>query len=164
MQRLLTALAVIGGLAAAGSAPASAGGWAVTTLDALESPRPREQVDVGFTIRRHGVTPVAVDGVRILVTDGHGVTESFTARSDGPVGHYVAAVTFPAAGSYRWSVEQGWFGPQDLGTVRVGAGVTAVDPGADRWPLAWRAALPLLAVALVVAAAVDRRRRVHATA
>jgi hypothetical protein len=73
-------------------------------------------------------------------------------------------VTFPAAGSYRWSVEQGWFGPQDLGTVRVGAGVTAVDPGADRWPLAWRAALPLLAVALVVAAAVDRRRRVHATA
>ena len=164
MKRLLTALAVAAGVAVAGSAPASAGGWAVTTLDPLDSPLPGEQVDVGFTIRQHGVTPVAVDGVAILVTDARGATESFTAHAEGPVGHYVASVTFPTAGSYRWSVEQGWFGSQDLGTVRVGAGVAAVDPGAERWPLAWRAALPLLAAALLLAAAVDRRRRPHATA
>jgi hypothetical protein len=164
MQRLLTALAIAAGLAVAGSAPAIAGGWAVTTLDPLSSPLPGEEVDVGFTIRQHGVTPVAVDDVAILVTDARGVTESFTAHAEGPVGHYVAAVTFPPAGTYRWSVEQGWFGRQDLGTVRVGAGVTAVDPGAERWSLAWRAALPLLAVALLLAAAVDLRRRVSAPA
>jgi hypothetical protein len=164
MQRLLTALAIAGGLAVAGSAPASAGGWAVTTLDPLDAPRPREQVDVGFTIRQHGVTPVAVDDVAILVTDARGETESFPAHADGPIGHYVAAVTFPDSGSFHWSVVQGWFGRQDLGTIRVGAPVAAVDPGADRWPLAWRAALPLLAVALLVTAFVDRRRRVHATA
>ncbi len=164
MHRLLAAVAVAAGLAVAGPAPASAGGWAVTTLDPLESPRPGEPVDVGFTIRQHGVSPVAVEDVAILVTDSHGATESFTARPDGPVGHYVAAVTFPASGSFRWSVEQGWFGAQDLGTVRVGARAAADEPGAERWPLAWRAGLPLLAVALLVAASVDRRRRVHATA
>ena len=164
MQRLLTTLAIAGGLAVAGSAPAGAGGWAVTTLDPLESPQPHQQVDIGFTIRQHGVTPVAVDGVAILVTDAQGATESFPAHADGPVGHYVAAVTFPDSGSFNWSVEQGWFGHQDLGTVRVGAGAAAGDSGAERWPLAWRAALPLLAVGLVMAAALDRRRRLHVAA
>ena len=164
MKRLLTALAVAAGLAVAGSAPAGAGGWAVTTLDSLDSPLPGEHVDVGFTIRQHGVTPVAVDDVAILVTDARGETESFTAHAAGSVGHYVAAVTFPAAGSYRWSVEQGWFGPQDLGTVRVGVSAAAVGPSSDRWPLAWRAGLPLLAMVLLLAAAVDRRRHLHATA
>ncbi len=136
----------------------------MTTLDPLTSPPPGEEVDVGFTIRQHGVSRWRSTVSRSIVTDTRGATESFTAHAEGPVGHYVAAVTFPAAGSYRWSVEQGWFGSQDLGTVRVGTADAAVDPGSDRWPLVWRTALPLLAVALLLAAAVDHRRRVHATA
>jgi YtkA-like len=84
---------------------AVAGGWAVTTLDPMETPAPGEQVDVGFTIRQHGVTPVAVADVEVLVTDASGATEAFAAHQQGATGHYVAPVTFPAAGSYRWTVE-----------------------------------------------------------
>jgi hypothetical protein len=141
-----------------------AGGWAVTTLDTMAAPAPGEPVDVGFTIRQHGVTPVAVDGVRITVTDAGGASEAFVARPEGTTGHYVAAVTFPAAGAYRWSVEQGWFGPQDLGTIDVQPLTPPADPGGERWPLVWRVALPFLAVILARAALLDRRRRVPATA
>jgi hypothetical protein len=142
-----------------------AGGWAVTTLDPMAAaPAPGEPVDVGFTIRQHGVTPVAVDGVRIMVTDASGGTEAFAARPEGTTGHYVAAVTFPVAGAYRWSVVQGWFGPQDLGTIDVQPTATPADAGVQRWPLAWRVGLPVVAVALALAAILDRRRRVPATA
>jgi hypothetical protein len=141
-----------------------AGGWAVTTLDTMAAPAPGEPVDVGFTIRQHGVRPVAVDDVRIMVTDSSGGTEAFAARPEGTTGHYVAAVTFPSAGSYRWSVVQGWFGPQDLGTIDVQPIAAPADPGVERWPLVWRVLLPLVAVILALAAIIDRRRRVPATA
>jgi hypothetical protein len=141
-----------------------AGGWAVTTLDPMAAPAPGEPVDVGFTIRQHGVTPVAVDDVRLTVTDATGATEAFAARPEGATGHYVAAVTFPAAGAYRWTVEQGWFGPQELGTIDVQPLAAPADPGVERWPLVWRVVLPFLAVTLALAAIFDRRRRVPATA
>ncbi len=141
-----------------------AGGWAVTTLDPMAAPAPGEPVDVGFTIRQHGVTPVAVDDVRIMVTDASGGTDAFTARPEGTTGHYVAAVTFPDAGAYEWSVIQGWFGPQDLGTIDVQPTAAPPDPGVERWPLVWRVVLPFLAVILALAAIFDRRRRVPATA
>jgi hypothetical protein len=141
-----------------------AGGWAVTTLDTMAAPAPGEPVDVGFTIRQHGVTPVVVADVRLMVTDTSGATEAFAARPDGTTGHYVAAVTFPVAGSYRWSVVQGWFGPQDLGSIDVQPLAAPAARGTGRWPLAWRVALPLVAVILALAAIVDRRRRVPATA
>ena len=140
-----------------------AGGWAVTTLDTMAAPAPGAPVDVGFTIRQHGVTPVVVAGVRLMVTDASGATEAVAARPEGTTGHYVATVTFPAAGSYRWSVVQGWFGPQDLGTIDVQPLAAPADPGVERWPLAWRVALPIVAVILALAAIIDRRRRVPAT-
>jgi hypothetical protein len=160
VKKLLVPLAAgaAGLLSVAAPHPVDAGGWAVTTLDPMEMPAPGDQVDVGFTIRQHGVTPVAVSDVSILVTDASGATETFAAHPDGTTGHYVAPVTFPAAGSYRWSVVQGWFGPQDLGTVRVQPLAAPVDPGVGRWPLVWRVVLPLVAVVLVLAAFVDRRR------
>jgi hypothetical protein len=141
-----------------------AGGWAVTTLDPMAAPAPGEPVGVGFTIRQHGVTPVAVDGVRIMVTDASGGTEAFAARPEGTTGHYVAAVTFPDAGAYQWSVVQGWFGPQDLGSIDVQPTAAPADTGVARWPLVWRVVLPFLAVILALAAIFDRRRRVPATA
>jgi hypothetical protein len=142
-----------------------AGGWAVTTLDPMAAaPAPGEPVDVGFTIRQHGVTPVIVDGVRIMVTDASGGTEAFAARPEGSTGHYVAAVTFPDAGAYQWTVVQGWFGPQDLGSIDVQPTATSADVGVQRWPLVWRVVLPFLAAILALAALFDRRRRVPATA
>jgi hypothetical protein len=69
-RRALVALVLVPVAAAAFAAPARAGGWAVTTLDPLPSaPAAGVPVVVGFTIRQHGRTPVALDDVGIDVTD-----------------------------------------------------------------------------------------------
>jgi hypothetical protein len=100
---------------------AGAGGWAVTTLDEHPAPAAGQDVEVGFTIRQHGVTPVALEDVSVTVTDPAGGTRVFPAVPEGPVGHYVAVVSFPDSGTYRWSVQQGWFAEQPLGSLSVPA-------------------------------------------
>jgi hypothetical protein len=156
--------------------PASAGGWAMSSLDPMTVPVAGEETEIGFTIRQHGVTPVNPDAeagtepVAVAIWPAPGATGGktvFPARQDGPVGHYVATVTFPAAGDVRWEIRQGWFGAQDLGTIAVtppgGGGTSAASPPAapnttdvgtgttteHRWPATARGA----AVALAVAAA-----------
>ncbi len=108
---------------------ASAGGWAVSTLDAVPVPSVGTPLDVGFTIRQHGVTPVDLENVGITVTPVGGSAQFFLAAGDGTVGHYVARVEFPSEGQYRWSIRQGWFGDQDLGLIDVGAPTTIVNTG-----------------------------------
>src|SRR5262249_51153264 len=103
--------------------PALAGGWAVTTMDPLAaSPRAGVPVPVGFTIRQHGVTPVNLDDVALEVIAADGAVHRFAAKPDGAKGHYVATVEFQSAGTFHWRVLQGWFAPQDLGTIEVGSG------------------------------------------
>jgi hypothetical protein len=128
MKRLLTCAAVAVGAVALLASPARAGGWAATTLDAVPAPKAGERIDVGFTIRQHGRTPVALDDVSITTTSAAGKATVWPARKEGAVGHYVAAVTFPEAGTVTWKVTQGWFGDQDLGAVDV------VDPKAAPAP------------------------------
>src|SRR5262245_43014232 len=138
MKRVvLSLLVVLVGLAVAlvPSGQAGAGGFAVTTLDPLPAITPDEPTAVGFTVRQHGVTPVALDGVRLVVhPEEGGRTAVFPARAEGPLGHYVADVVVPA-GTYRWEVIQGWFGSQDLGPLVVATGGGAVPSGGDgpRW-------------------------------
>lgn len=120
------------------SAPASAGGWAVSTLDQAPSQLVADQdTQVGFTIRQHGQTPVNPDsgtiGIR-MVEQGSGRLVEFPAIQQGPTGHFVATVRVPAAGTWSWQVLQGWFEPQDLGTISVvttaGAAAASPAPGA----------------------------------
>jgi hypothetical protein len=174
MKRVVLAVVVVlVGLAAAlvPSGQAGAGGFAVTTLDPLPEITPDEPAEVGFTIRQHGVTPVAVDDVRLMLhpEDG-GSTVMFDARAEGPLGHYVADVVVPA-GTHRWEVIQGWFGPQDLGPLVVAAGRGALPTGGDdrRWPEPVRYGLLALTVASAVVfvaalAGVPRPRRRPAAA
>lgn len=155
---LIATLLVVGGF----GATATAGGWAVSTLDATPAPVPGQALNVGFTIRQHGVTPVDLDeGVGIQITATDGTVQQFPAVLHGATGHYVASVVFPAAGDYTWSVQQGWFAPQDLGTLTVGPAPGA--SGDRRFPAALRYGLPALAAALAALAMVDvlvnRRRR-----
>ena len=159
---LVVALLVLLGF----GATASAGGWAVTTLDSMPAPTPGASVDVGFTIRQHGVTPVALDdGVGIAVTAADGTTTVFPAVQQGLTGHYVATVTFPDAGAYTWVVNQGWFAPQDLGTLSVSAPVAPAPAPADyRYPAVVRWGLPAIAALFAALAIADaiigvRRRR-----
>jgi hypothetical protein len=156
---VIAAVTAIGVLGAA--APASAGGWAITSLDEMPSPRAGEDVAIGFTILQHGVTPVAVDDVRIEVTSASGTTVTFPAVPDGPVGHYVATVVFDEPGAATWTVHQGWFGEQQLGTITVGG--ASAGGGSFRAPGAIRFGLPVLAALLAAVAVGDalaaRRRR-----
>ena len=131
MTRLIALAAAI--LLLGLSAPAAAGGWAVTTLDTVpDSFEAGRSYDIGYTIRQHGVTPVdlASTGIRITSVDS-GKAITFDGRRDGPVGHYVAKVSFPAAGGWTWEALQDWFGPQALGKLQVVAPSTAPAPGAQ---------------------------------
>src|SRR5687767_11024556 len=119
MTRLVTLAAAL--LLVALAAPAAAGGWAVTTLDAVPDRfEAGRAYDIGYTIRQHGVTPVdlASTGIRITSADS-GKQLTFDGRKDGAVGHYVARVSFPAAGGWTWEALQDWFAPHPLGLLEV---------------------------------------------
>jgi hypothetical protein len=125
----------------------AAGGWAITSLDPFEQPVAGQPVTIGFTTLQHGVTPVEVDGAGIRVFQGT-EGEFFPAvhDGDGRVGHYTARVVFPREGTFTWIVEQGFFGPQELGQITIGASsTTPAGETASRWPAPLRYALPLVA-------------------
>lgn len=100
---------------------ALAGGWAVTTLDAL----PTElgagvSYQLGYTILQHGITPYRTDDTSVRIRSvSTGETHVFAGRPDGPAGHYVVDVRFPTAGEWVWEVQPGIFQAQQLGTVSV---------------------------------------------
>ncbi len=144
---------------------ASAGGWAVSTLDEVPAPAPGEAVTVGFTIRQHGVTPVNVDDVGVEVTGPSGDLEFFPARQEGTVGHYVADVVFGEVGVHAWAIRQGWFADHELGTIDTSSAAGgAAGHGGSSWSTQFlRYGMPTLAVALGGYVAIDaissRRRR-----
>lgn len=101
--------------------PAQAGGWAVVTVDELP---PYGYADVpmtlGFTVRQHGQHPVNLENV--VLTANHlpkGETLTFTARQEGPTGHYMVEVLLPTAGTWDWSIQPDWFAPMPLVALTV---------------------------------------------
>lgn len=130
MRRLTLALAVFALALGALATPALAGGWAVTTFDDMPGQIVSgKDYTLGYTIRQHGSTPINVAKTEILAVAASGRTLSFPGKPEGAVGHYVAAVFFPAGGTYTWQVTQGDFAPQDLGTITIlaAAGTTSDD-------------------------------------
>jgi hypothetical protein len=118
--RMVVALGM-GALAAGLLAPvAIGGGWAATSLDPVAGPlEPGQPTEIGYTVLQHGQTPVDVPDTAIVVRSESGTTV-FPGRRSGPTGHYVATVTVPERGVVEWSLRQGWFGEQPLGSLRVG--------------------------------------------
>lgn len=161
----LSIATVIGvGLLAPG-ATASAGGWAVASLDSLPRATAGERAQIGFTILQHGVSPAELtDGVGVVIVHEDGAVENFPAQGDGVAGHYVATVTFPrGAGTYQWSVRMGWFGEHDLGTLTVGGPADTTSSSAwqgARWVML--AATGALASTMLVDLALAKRRRTSA--
>jgi hypothetical protein len=153
MARLAALAAAL--LLVALAAPAAAGGWAVTTLDAVPDRfEAGRDYDIGYTIRQHGVTPVdlASTGIRITSADS-GKQLRFDGRKDGAVGHYVARVSFPAAGGWTWEALQDWFAPHQLGKVEVVLAGSTVAAEPRPAAVAARAAGAAAAPAVPVAAA-----------
>jgi hypothetical protein len=139
----------------------------MASLDEIPAATSGETTQVGFTILQHGETPVDLEErVGIQLTHPDGTVDYFVAAGDGVVGHYVATVTFPAAGSYEWTIDMGRFGPQPLGTIDVAAAASAGGSTGSFWDgarwvtLALAAALGAVAVADM---AIGRRRRTATT-
>ena len=133
-------------------ATAHAGGWATVGLSSTpEGTPPGGTWKVDLTVMQHGRTPL--DGVvPAVIVDG----KRFMARPTGKAGVYSAEVTFPKAGTYRYTVDDG-FGnmfPHEFPPVTIqGESVAAGDGGMPWWPFV------ALAGALVLALLLVRRSR-----
>lgn len=157
MRRILTVLGFI--VLCLGFAPAaSAGGWAVVTLEELPAAiRAGETYSFGFTIRAHGQTPVdglaGAAGIEV-VGRGPGERAYFPAQPGGRPGLYTADVTFPAAGAWELILQPGPYPVTRIDLLVVGANAdTWRSRAAGRWPLL------LGALALTGAGAGLARRR-----
>lgn len=162
LASLVTALALVLGV----GSPVAGGGWALGSLDAIPAASAGQTEQVGFMILQHGITPthfadeVTGDvGIEIIAASGAG--EFFEALPDEKVGHFVATVTFPAAGDYTWNIQMGWFQPQDLGPLTVTADSSSSVDGGGAWSIArWGllVVVALLAAVAVVDQSAGRRR------
>ena len=106
LRRAVAGIVVTGALVAP-SAPALAGGYAVVHLD-----EPPGDVLVatpwrfGFMVLQHDVTPNSdVTPVVHALHKETGEEVTATGQQEGAVGHFVAEVTFPRAGEWKWSIE-----------------------------------------------------------
>ena len=120
---------------------------------------------VGARDKAHVASNAAIAALRLDAED-HAAIDTVTCRAEGPLGHYVADVVLPA-GTHRWEVMQGWFGPQDLGplVVATGGGVAPTGDDGRRWPepvryglLALTAASAIVFVAALAGMPRPRRR------
>lgn len=164
MKRIIALLGLIAALVVGGGAqlapPAAAGGWVVVSLDAVPDLTPGDPVTIGFTVLRHGVTPESQERLTLVATASDGRIYTFNARQEGDVGHHVATIDLPTAGTYSWSLT-GQFVDVELGTYEV-----SPAPGASwAWDVAQWGGL-VTAVAAAAAAGVtalrSRRRTVAA--
>ena len=143
-------------------AAAFAGGWATVGLA-----NPPEDVNAGdtwdaqITVLQHGRTPT--DGARpvLTITNGKGDSKSFPARPAQGSGKYVAHVVFPAAGQWRFAIDNGFSATGygiDATTTYAPVTIGAADDGAG-FPLLPVTLGVVVLVALAALSAVALRRR-----
>jgi hypothetical protein len=136
VRRSVVAALVGAALIAPGTA--LAGGWATVGLSSLpDGTRPGGTWTVDLTVLQHGLRPLTgLHPTLELARAGHGVA-TFPARATGRPGVYRAAVRFPAAGRYRYVVDDGFTARHRFAPVVVGgssapaAATPASAPGGD---------------------------------
>lgn len=140
---------------------AQAGGWTLVVLDQTpQDVRAGQEFQVGFMVLQHGTEPIGGLEPKIDLTEtGSGQKLSFTASPQGELGHYIADLTLPSAGTWEWAIET--FGPPaTLSPILVAE--AAPVPSADRIPVAlpqrWVAFIIALALAATAGLVVYRRR------
>lgn len=94
------------GLALALVPAAAAGGWAVVTMDELPGEvHAGETLKLGFMVRQHGKTATNdVDPYLEARNTATGDRLVVEAVQQGEIGHFVVEVSFPAAGTWEWSI------------------------------------------------------------
>ena len=106
--RILRAAAAATLLLTLGATAVLAGGWATIVADDAAPPEPRagEDVEYGFTVLQHGVTPAGFEDPTLRLTNTiTGETFDVPAEPSGAAGHFVARFTFPSAGSWSYGVQ-----------------------------------------------------------
>jgi plastocyanin len=126
MRRAITGIVIVFALVAL-AAPVLAGGYAVVRLDE-EPGEVAAEVPwrFGFMVRQHDITPTndVTPVVRAQHTES-GEEITATGEQEGPVGHFVAELTFPQAGEWKWSVMPEPFAETSFETLHVVAGLGA---------------------------------------
>jgi hypothetical protein len=116
MRRLVVAVAATAALL---PAAALAGGWATVQLSS--TPKGTEAKTpwvVHLTVLQHGATPLAGVSPEVRIVQGT-VRRTFTARPTGKTGVYRARVVFPRAGTWRWTIWDGFSREHTYSPVRI---------------------------------------------
>ena len=114
------------------AAPAMAGGFATVRLD---EPPGAVYVEVpwrfGFVVKQHDVTPTNDVTPAVLARHKESGDEVRTiGRQDGPIGHFVAELTFPRAGAWKWAIAPAPFPETSFETLTVLTGPGAASSSA----------------------------------
>jgi len=163
MKRLIAGLGILIALVAGAPNSSAAGGWVVVSLDTVPEWRAGDTIEVGFTVLRHGVTPETSDDLSVVLTDSRGAAYRFDAVPQGAVGHHVAAVAVPAAGSYTWEVT-GEVVAAELGSIDVTEPADSAGGGGVAWPwdaLQWGSLALAVGLGGLAGHDVVRNRRRH---
>jgi plastocyanin len=118
MKRAITALIVVLALITM-SAPAVAGGWASVRLDEMPGDVPiGKPWTFGFMVLQHDITPNSdVTPIVRAINKKTGKEITATAVQEGPVGHFVAELTLPEAGEWKWGIRPEPFAETTLETL-----------------------------------------------
>ena len=105
MRRLVVTAVVVAVLV---PATALAGGWATVQLSSTpKGARAGVPWVVDLTVLQHGVTPLAQVRPEVRIAQGT-LARTFLARPTAKTGVYRARVVFPRAGTWRWSIWDGF--------------------------------------------------------
>jgi hypothetical protein len=148
---------------------ALAGGWANAVMDEPPPPDPPsagEPITIGFTLLQHGVTPVNDPAPTVTVRNAAtGEELSVIATQEGASGHWVAVITFPSDGTWRYEVTHelivgmNGFNPVTVGSVAPAAPAASTATSAvAAQPLATLVLALLLTLAIAAAYILSRRR------
>jgi hypothetical protein len=129
--RTMLVLAAILATTVVPAAPARAGGWAVTALDALPEPlQAGRSYTVGYWVLQHGSHPYEGDlgktGLKLV--DDRGRVETFQGVALREPAHFAAAIAIPHAGTWKLYGQQGIFAEYQVGTLTVPGGLRLLRP------------------------------------
>lgn len=109
MKRLMILITLSALAFVAAVSVASAGGWAVVTLDAMPTGVVVDTpVTIGMVVRQHGITPMNHGNIVIRGFQQTGDKFEVRAKNDGD-GHYSADLTFNKPGTWQWQVSSGLY-------------------------------------------------------
>ena len=155
--RILRAAAAALLLLTLGATAVLAGGWATIVADDAAPPVPRagEDVEYGFTVLQHGVTPAGFEDPTLRLTNTiTGETFDVPAEPSGAAGHFVARFTFPSAGTWSYGIQL-----QQLAVETQPVTGTVLEATPNGIPLIAVVTLAVLGVALAGFAMVWLSRR-----